>query len=76
MVDFHAKVFPRIPRNKKIYPSKTDYTLIKKDNSRKKMKATLTCLTIGYNLAVLPNPINGGLSIKPSNLESSGIKTS
>jgi hypothetical protein len=49
MADFHAKVFPRIPRKKEAKLSKTDFNL------SKKMKATLTCLTIGYNLASLVN---------------------
>jgi hypothetical protein len=55
IAEFHAKVFPQIPRKKEAILSKTDYDLSKKINFLKKMKATLTCLTIGYNLASLVN---------------------
>jgi hypothetical protein len=47
MADFHDKVFPSDTKEKEAILSKTDYNLSKKINLRKRMKATLTCQTIG-----------------------------
>jgi hypothetical protein len=49
MAYFSCQSFPSDTKEKEAKLSKTDFNL------SKKMKATLTCITIGYNLASLVN---------------------